>query len=165
MLACAGPGWQGVAGAEVSVTIPETAVLSGDPSTLQQVVMNLVTNAADAIAESGSERPGKIDLRVTEEIEGVTLTITDNGPGIPEEIAAHIYDALFTTKKEDRGTGLGLYVVRQIVEESGGSIDYRTEAGCGTEFTVILPPKLLRLGTDDQDTTVTALEPTLEPTV
>lgn len=138
-------------GAEVEVDLPSGISLNGDPSALQQVVMNLVTNAADAVAERKDEQQGKVFIRGVPKDDGLMLEIIDNGPGIPEELAARVFEALFTTKKDDRGTGLGLFVVRRIVEESGGTIEFTSEPGEGTHFIVQLPKKLARLGSEDLD--------------
>lgn len=137
-------------GCQIEVNVPEGLSLSGDPSTLQQVVMNLVVNAADAIADSEQEG-GTIVVTVSSASNGIDLVVSDNGPGMPREIADRIFEPLFTTKTESRGTGLGLFVVNRIIEEAGGSIEVETEPGSGTRFKLEIPDQLARLGSEEID--------------
>lgn len=134
----------------ITIDVAENLLLEGDPSSLQQVIVNLVSNAADAMAESAAtgERHVEIHGRATES--GVRLTVSDRGTGIPPEAAARIFEPLFTTKGSDRGTGLGLYVVKRIVHDSGGSITFADRPGGGTVFTVELPPRLVPLGDEER---------------
>jgi signal transduction histidine kinase len=113
-------------------------------STLNQVFMNLLTNAAQALSE---KKGGKITI-ATERIDGdgaggaggkVIVRIADDGPGIPQEILPRIFDPFFTTKDVGEGSGLGLSIVHGIVERHGGSIAVDSEVGRGTTFTVTLP--------------------------
>ncbi len=99
---------------------------------LTQVVLNLVFNAIDATAKRG-----KIDVSIGVGPGHVTLTVADDGRGIAAEDRDRLFEPYFTTKP--RGTGLGLFVSRQIVEELGGSIDFTSDPGCGTVFRVVLP--------------------------
>lgn len=140
-------------GARLEVDIERGIAMRGDPLALQQVVMNLVTNAADALDESGAGRAGVIEVRGTAARDGLSLVVRDNGPGIPEAIRGRIFEPLFTTKQSDRGTGLGLFVVRKIVTESGGSIDFESRTGEGTTFSVYLPAHVSQLGTGDPNVT------------
>jgi len=112
--------------------------------------MNLLANAIDAFEEFNQGRsyaeieanPNRIVIR-TEWVEGnseVTIAITDNGPGMSEEVQQKIFGHLFTTKGVGKGTGLGLSISRQIVEEKhGGTLSCQSEIGKGTEFTIELP--------------------------
>lgn len=133
-------------GAAVHLDIPEALVLEGSPATLQQVVVNLVTNSADALEEHNPSGARSITIRACQTPAGIELTVADNGPGIPSEIAERVFEPLFTTKDKDRGTGLGLFVVRKIVHDSGGTIAFHSAPGCGTTFTICLPRSLVRLG-------------------
>jgi signal transduction histidine kinase len=82
----------------------------------------------------------RIIIRTGVEDNWLKITIADNGPGIPAEIQANIFDHLFTTKEVGKGTGLGLAIARQIVEDKhGGSLAVHSEAGQGTEFRIQLP--------------------------
>ena len=147
------------ANAEIETHLNPELTLSGDPSALQQIVMNLVTNAADALAESVSDRLPCITIETQGDHQGIVLTIGDNGPGIPEEIRDRVFEPLFTTKGEDRGTGLGLFVVGRIIEESGGTLQLDTRTGEGTTFTVTLPHQLSSLKDEEEHSpeTVNAL--------
>jgi PAS domain S-box-containing protein len=105
-----------------------------DADQMSQVVLNLVMNALHAMPEGGT-------LRVGLELERpmVKLTIVDTGHGIPPEAIGNIYDPFFTTKEFGKGTGLGLTVVKGIIEEHQGTIVVESEEGKGTRFTVLLP--------------------------
>ncbi len=102
---------------------------------LTQVVLNLVFNAIDATA-----RGGKIHLALREVPGRVSLTVTDDGRGIHERDRDRLFQPYFTTKPQ--GTGLGLFVSRQIVEEMGGTMDYTSSPGEGATFRVVLPAAL-----------------------
>jgi two-component system, NtrC family, sensor kinase len=106
------------------------------PSQINQVFLNLLTNAAQATADDG----GVIMIRTYQPDPGrVTIEISDNGHGIPEEILPKIFDPFFTTKEIGKGTGLGLSITYKIVESHGGRIDVHSKVGVGTRFTVTLP--------------------------
>ena len=118
------------------------------PGQLNQVFMNLIANAIDALEESNSSQkmveiaPNQISI--TTEIDNakqqVIIRIGDNGMGMSEEVKKKIFGRLFTTKGVGKGTGLGLSIARQIVEEKhGGQITFTSELGKGTEFTISLP--------------------------
>ena len=108
------------------------------PSVLQQIILNLVNNAVDAMEAQGG---GKLHLsaRQAEGQEAVHVAVQDNGPGIPPEVRARIFDPFFTTKPAGKGTGLGLSICYGIVQGLGGSITLDSEAGKGTTFHVLLP--------------------------
>ncbi len=139
--------------ARLEVTVPAGIILRGDPLALQQVIMNLVTNAADALEEMGPGHVGVIEVTGRGTPRGFEVTVRDNGPGIPLELQQKIFEPLFTTKESDRGTGLGLYVVRKIVAESGGSIHVRSRPGSGAEFSLIVPDGVAQLGSGDPNST------------
>jgi signal transduction histidine kinase len=108
----------------------------GNAQQLQQVLVNLVMNAAHAM-----ERTERRVLRlVTRSDDGrVVLTVQDTGEGMTPETRARLFTPFFTTKAPGQGTGLGLSVTRRIVEEHGGEIGVDTEPGRGTSFEVRLP--------------------------
>ena len=108
-----------------------------DAGRIQQVFVNLVSNAAQAIASTG--RGGSVTLTARRFHEGVAVDITDDGPGMDEEIAQRVFDPFFTTKRDESGTGLGLPISQGIVREHGGRITLATEPGHGATFTVYLP--------------------------
>ena len=105
---------------------------------LNQVWTNLIVNAIDAVGEGGEIR---IAAREEPEMETVAVTITDDGPGVPEEIQARIFEPFFTTKDVGEGTGLGLDIAGRIVRQHGGEITLKSEPG-QTSFTVRLPIRL-----------------------
>jgi signal transduction histidine kinase len=110
--------------------------ISGHAGQINQVFMNLLTNAAQAMT---GRQGAKITLRTTREAGQVVIQVADNGPGIPPEILSRIFDPFFTTKDVGEGTGLGLSIVHGIVERHGGTIEVESEVGKGTTFTVTLP--------------------------
>lgn len=106
------------------------------PSQLNQVFLNLINNAAQAI-EAGS---GEITVSTRAEgADHVAVEIADNGKGIPAEIMSRIFDPFFTTKAVGKGTGLGLSISYKIIEQHGGSISVDSTVGKGTCFTILLP--------------------------
>ena len=112
------------------------------PSQLNQVFMNMLVNAAQAIPERGiiTLRSGRVD-------DTVWISISDTGKGIPQELLTRIFDPFFTTKPVGKGTGLGLSVSYGIVDKHGGHIDVVSQPGQGTTFTICLPVKC-RAGAD-----------------
>lgn len=111
--------------------------VDGDPGQLQQLLVNLILNARDAIG-----RDGVITIGVWRERAGVHFIVRDTGAGIRPEHLEHVFEPLFTTKKA--GTGLGLAVAWQIVERHGGRISVESEPGTGTTFHIVLPPGTAR---------------------
>ncbi len=111
----------------------------GHAGQINQVFMNLLTNAAQAL--TGRERAGNAEIAIETrgDHETVEVKIRDNGPGIPTEVLPRIWDPFFTTKDVGEGTGLGLSIVHELVERHGGSIECDTKLGEGTTFTVRLP--------------------------
>lgn len=111
------------------------ACIKADPGQVQQVIMNLVVNARDAMPSGG-----RIILRTTVLPDpAVQLTVTDTGCGMDEETFAHLFEPFFTTKGVGKGTGLGLSMVYGIVQQSGGRISVDTAPGRGTKFRIVLP--------------------------
>jgi signal transduction histidine kinase len=113
------------------------------PSDLSRVVVNLVVNAAHAIADvvgDGTRGKGVITLRTRRCGDWVEIRVEDTGTGIPEEIRSQVFDPFFTTKAVGKGTGQGLAIAHSIVaEEHGGTISFETATGRGTTFIVRLP--------------------------
>ena len=127
---------------ELSPEIPKTMA---DPYQLQQVVLNLVVNAEQALMESRGH--GHIWIRTShfpsKDSPGILgrilLSVSDDGPGIAPEIASRVFDPFFTTKPSGIGTGLGLSIVYGIVHQHGGEISLETHAGSGAKFLIELP--------------------------
>jgi len=111
----------------------------GDRHALQQVVLNLVTNAAHALAGNEAGRPRTIRINTWFD-QRVRLRVADTGPGIPEEVLSHLFTPFFTTKEPGHGTGLGLSITYSIVEAHGGQITVERPAEGGAAFLVELPP-------------------------
>ena len=113
---------------------PDLPIVAADGAQLQQVFMNLVSNAIDAIGKDG-----RINIKSWRMGPQIHIEVSDNGPGIPEEKQKRIFDPFFTTKETGKGIGLGLWVTHNIVEKMGGAISMRSEEGKGTTFTVRIP--------------------------
>lgn len=112
-----------------------------DPSQLQVALINMAANARDAMPKGGTFRVKTENtvLRDGEALEGVALSVSDTGVGMPREVLARAFEPFFTTKEVGKGTGLGLAQVYGLVEHSGGSVDIRSEVGRGTTITLYLP--------------------------
>ena len=118
-------------------------MVTGDPTQLEQVLLNLMNNAEQALrpcvdADHGPSA-AHIAIRTRCENQEVILEVEDNGPGIPHESRAHIWDPFWTTKDEGSGTGLGLTVVHGIIADHGGTISLESAPGFGARFVVRLP--------------------------
>src|SRR6058998_2065303 len=111
----------------------------GDRHALQQVVINLLTNAAQAAAANQAGRPRIIRLATWYD-DRVRFRVADSGPGIPDDVLPHLFTPFFTTKKPGQGTGLGLSITYSIVEAHGGRIVVDRPAEGGAAFLVDLPP-------------------------
>jgi histidine kinase len=123
---------------------PELPSVLGDPGRLEQVFINLLLNARDAIeAKTAGNETGangkRISISVKRQGEQVVVEITDTGIGIPREIQEKIFEPFFTTKEVGKGTGLGLSISYGIVKECGGTIQVRSETGQGATFTLNFP--------------------------
>ncbi len=111
-------------------------VIRIDANLLKQILLNIIMNALQAMGTDG----GKLLVEtVSEGADNVSIIVTDNGPGIPAGSLDRIFDRYFTTKKPGEGTGLGLFVTKNLVENMGGEIAVTSRSGGGTTFTVTLP--------------------------
>jgi signal transduction histidine kinase len=104
------------------------------PGQLNQVFLNILSNAVDSIEEKGT-----IVISTSLSDRDVQISIKDTGSGIPNDIAMKIFDPFYTTKEVGKGTGLGLSICQRIIEQHNGSITVKSEAGKGSEFKIILP--------------------------
>jgi signal transduction histidine kinase len=111
--------------------------IRGYPGQIDQVFMNLITNAAQAIGER--ERGGTIRVAAADRAGDVEITVADDGPGIPADVIPRIFDPFFTTKDVGEGSGLGLSIVHGIVDRHGGRIEVQSQVGEGTTFRIRLP--------------------------
>ena len=107
-----------------------------DEIQIQQILVNLVKNSLDAIAESGQEK-GRIEIRITHSSNEARISVSDNGGGVPEADQGRLFESFFTTKA--RGVGLGLSICRSIAAAHGGNLQYSAEEEGGSRFTLSLP--------------------------
>jgi two-component system, cell cycle sensor histidine kinase and response regulator CckA len=130
--------------ARVVVEGAPCCLVQAPPGRVRQVLMNLIVNAADAIADVAD--PGHRDIQVTLGLDGARLRVevSDTGNGIPACILGKIFDPFFTTKAAGKGTGLGLFVCRGLVKAMGSELEVHSEVGVGTCFRFWLPPGALQ---------------------
>jgi two-component system, cell cycle sensor histidine kinase and response regulator CckA len=135
---------------EIRVSLGKgVALVRVDPGQMEQVLLNLVVNARDAMPSGGElvieTRLVKLNADFAQQHTGiipgehVLLTVTDSGHGMRTEELARIFEPFYTTKSEDKGTGLGLAIVQSIIQENGGVISAASEPGAGTSFNIYLP--------------------------
>jgi signal transduction histidine kinase len=121
---------------EVERAFDSVPSVRGDPERLQQLLLNLLLNAADAMPDGGKLRLG---LAPTKDGD-VEIRVADTGAGVPEADLPRIFEPFFTTKESGQGNGLGLMVAQGIVKDHGGTIDVTSREGQGTEFRIRLTP-------------------------
>ncbi|MFO7937894.1 MAG: PAS domain S-box protein [Kiritimatiellia bacterium] len=121
---------------------------------IQQVVMNLVTNARDALNSRYSDSDGNKRITISAQTverndkQCIRLSVEDTGIGIADDVQQRLFDPFFTTKAEGKGTGLGLWIVYRIVHDHGGDIGFETEPGKFTRFNIYLPVSIQDFGKD-----------------
>jgi len=133
---------------EIGPPPAQLARVRADRGQLEQVIINLVVNSRDAMPDGGMIRIATAN--VPGSASGVSLSVADDGTGIPPEIRDRLFEPFFTTKAVGKGTGLGLSTVYGIVKQSGGSVEVESEPGLGSTFTVILP-SVEAVGYDEYD--------------
>ncbi len=127
-------------GFNVTVDLPpDPVIIEGDESQLEQAVLNILLNARDAL-----NRQGSITVGLLAHPGHATLTISDDGPGMDDDVRAHIFEPFFTTKPAGSGTGLGLAITNSIVQAHHGDITVDSRPGHGTTFTITLPTAAAR---------------------
>jgi len=123
---------------DVSVQMPRPCEIMAIPGQIDQVIMNLIVNAAQALGNDG----GRITIAAKQQVDEWHVTVSDNGPGIPSEVLPKIFDPFFTTKGVGEGAGLGLSIVHGIVERHKGHITVAETGPGGTTFALRLPMAL-----------------------
>jgi PAS domain S-box-containing protein len=118
---------------------PDVPILHADRQKLRQVILNLISNAGDAMPRGGRLTPRVRRGQLSDGRPAVVIEIADTGVGIPPEHLAKVMDPFFTTKEEDKGTGLGLAICRRIINEHSGTITIDSEIGRGTTVRMLLP--------------------------
>ena len=118
---------------------PEAPVVLGDRYELQQVLLNLVTNAVQAVSGLEPGKPRRITLSTTRSGEEVVLRVRDSGPGVPKDLVPYLFTPFFTTKAPGEGTGLGLSLSYGLVKAHEGVLEYEAPPLGGAEFRVTLP--------------------------
>ncbi|WP_158303929.1 CHASE domain-containing protein [Paramagnetospirillum magneticum] len=116
--------------------LPKVSAVEGE---INQVLVNLIVNAAQAIAEKGGDAPGRITVRTRRLESEVELSVTDTGIGIPAANLKQIFEMFFTTKAPGQGTGQGLAISRSIIHRHGGQISAESQPGLGACFRIRLP--------------------------
>lgn len=116
--------------------VSQKVFLQGHQQQIEQVLVNLIINAAESVS---SEKPVNIEIKVRSEGSNAFISVSDDGPGIAPENMPKIWDPFFTTKSPGKGTGLGLFIVRTIMEEHGGTITVDNNQNGGARFDIILP--------------------------
>ena len=123
-------------GVDIDLQVPdEVPVVVGDSGALNQVLLNLIKNAAEAMEGEG----GAVTVRLFEESGDLCVAVEDDGPGITPTAKERLFEPFFTTKEAGQGTGLGLSISRQIAQAHGGSLSAESELGSGSVFTLRLP--------------------------
>ncbi len=121
---------------DIQLAIADDLEIFADKQKIQQVFLNLLKNSADALGGEGS-----IQIKAWQNQGKLKIVVSDNGPGIPQQVTERIFDPFFTTKDTGQGSGLGLFIVHDIIVQHGGAITIDTTREQGAAFTIILPAK------------------------
>ena len=123
--------------AKTKLDLPKSELwVRGGQVRLQQVLVNLISNALDATSEN--KKPPTIFLSVAAAENNVLIKVRDNGPGLPEDVIEQMFDPFFTTKGTSKGLGLGLSISYNIIKDFGGELSASNHADGGAEFTITL---------------------------
>jgi signal transduction histidine kinase len=130
-------------GVALDVQVGADCLLRGDAEKLRRVLINLISNALDALEGAGVQKP-RIAVTAGENLAGTEcwVKVRDNGPGIAPESLSKIFSPFYTSK--ERGTGLGLAISKKLVDAHGGSIEAQSTPGAGAEFTIAIPKRAVR---------------------
>ena len=128
-----------LSGCALEVDVDRALAARGSPGLFSQVLINLITNAIDAYEDAGLDE-GSIEVRARRSAGAIAIAVRDRAGGVAADILPHIFDELFTTKDPGRGTGLGLWIARNVVEQSfGGTLTVEVDPGVGSTFTIEIP--------------------------
>jgi C4-dicarboxylate-specific signal transduction histidine kinase len=116
----------------------QRVVCFGNKQMIVQILVNLCSNAVDAMADLGIDRPRHLTVRVTTDADTSVVTVEDSGPGVPEDVMPKIFQPFFTTKPEGKGTGLGLASCRDIATFLGARLDVGNRPEGGAWFRLVL---------------------------
>lgn len=119
---------------QLIVSVAEDLIINADENKINRVLQNLLVNAVEAMEKSG----GKIEIKATRKNQWAEITISDNGPGIPQEIQAKFFEAFITHGKQG-GIGLGTAIVKSIIDAHGGEISFESDSSTGTTFYLCFP--------------------------
>ena len=133
------------------------AIVVGDRKQLQQVFLNILTNAEEFMTEANGG--GTLEIKVTTDDDTASISFADDGPGIQQQDIAKAFDPFFTTKEVGKGSGLGLSICYGIVKEHNGTISVESIPGQGATFTVELPLVKGRPGSPSGDNSTDATRP------
>lgn len=123
-----------ISGVEFRVDVERGVRLKGVPASWERALFNLLINAGQAMPDGGL-----VEIRGAAGASGVQITVTDDGPGIPEEVLPHIFKPRFSTSA--CRTGMGLHIVKSLVRQNGGAVEVSNRAGCrGAQFRITVPP-------------------------
>jgi len=139
-------------GAQLRIEVRDPALIVGDGVRTEQVLINLMRNALDAVENEPQREVGVV---LQKENASAVIYIRDSGPGIPEQVAQHLFEPFFTTKPSGKGLGLGLAISSSIVHAMNGQLSAHNHAGGGAEFVVRLPLAETEAGTKEGDPGVT----------
>ncbi len=124
---------------QIITTLDTPYRVKGDPSSIIQVVLNLLTNSVDSINRKNASQPGKIDIIGKQSGDWYEIEVVDNGEGVDGETIRKMFTPFFTTKGANKGTGLGMGICREIIENHKGQIDIDSKVGAWTAVTFSLP--------------------------
>lgn len=124
---------------EVKMHLEEVAPIWASEVGVVQVLWNLLENAFDAVAEMETEREPSIEIFLTQQTDQILIRMTDNGPGMSEEVTRRAFEPFFTTKPVGQGAGLGLFVCQGLLEGMDSTIEIKSQPGEGTEVTISFP--------------------------
>jgi PAS domain S-box-containing protein len=124
----------------VQETFSELPLAKGDPELLKQCLINLIKNSMEAMEENSSPQGHRIAVRTYMNDQHVVMEVADDGPGIPEENLDKVFNPFYSTR--DKGSGLGLAMIKKILDDLGGQVDLQSQEGAGTTVRLMLPPLL-----------------------